>query len=247
MKGTEDQKLLALRLLSEMRYEKAAELAIAALADPSIKVQRRACTALMGLKSTPAYPHLIRVLRDSKDTGVIKSAVAALGQIEARKAIPIIRPFLAHENDSVRVNAAVALASLGTEEALDTVIALIHSGDIQAQREAIYGLGYFRNTKATEAAQAIIDSPTGRWKSEAHIALAQQKLSAVSPDIDIRRSFLQNLLSHQNSGVRLWAVDELLTTNDPAAVAAIRAIARQQTREGQHAARKLDARGITRE
>lgn len=240
LKGTEQQQLLGLKLLGEMKDEKAAEIAISCLEDHNVKVQRRACTVLMNLKSSAGYKPLVRRLKQSTDTGVIKSAIAALGAIGNREAMSLLRPLLKHQNDSVRVNIAIALAQLGSQEGLEVVLTGLKSLDLQAQREATFGLGYFSGSKAREAASIIINDPTAMWKGEGHIALSRIQLQQEQRKL----SFLKQLLTHSYMDVRQWALAEISELNTPEAIEFLTATAARKDRLGRMAQLKVQARGF---
>ena len=141
--GTEEQKLVSMGLLIEMRAKESGELLINLLKDESPKVQRQAAYALGYFKYGRSFENLVLMLKPTQDQGVIKSILAGLGMLGRREAISHIRPWLSHSDASVRVNAATSLAALGSEEGLSEVIKASKSQDNQTRREGTLGLGFF--------------------------------------------------------------------------------------------------------
>lgn len=239
--STERQRLLALKLLAEMNDANAVSLAIVCLHDTSIKIQTRAALVLMRMKDSVAFKPLIDVLQLTKDSGLIKSVVVALGAIGNTQAIPALRPYLSHENVSVQVNTAIALAMLGSNEGLSFLLSGLTSSDLQAQREAAFGLGYFSSPRARAAAEAIINNATASWQSEAHIALARLDLLSSQPAQ--RLHLLKQFVDHQNHRVATWAVDALFDLGTQEGLDTIRKIAMATTPAGRYASTKLMALG----
>ena len=235
--GSQSQRLLALRLLSEMKDERAGELAVACLEDPDVKIRRRAAFVLGRLRQEDAVALLLERLGASRDAGVIKSILVAVGSIGDRRAAPVLRKYLGDADAGIRVNAAIALATLGAEDGLDVLLAGLESADLRAQRAATFGLGYFSDARAHEAAAAIVSDPRARWRSEAHVALARRDLVASPPAG--KAAVLQRFLSHENLRVRLWSVEELAALGTREALSILRWSADESTRTGRYAALKL--------
>ncbi|OGP93562.1 MAG: hypothetical protein A2157_15070 [Deltaproteobacteria bacterium RBG_16_47_11] len=167
--GTEEQKLVSMGLLIEMRAKESGDILINLLTDESPKVQRQAAYALGHFKYGRSYENLVQMLKPTQDQGVIKSVLAGLGMLGRRDGIPHIRPWLSHSDASVRVNAAISLAALGNEEGLSEVIKASKSQDNQTRREGTFGLGFFKESEARSRLQEIIADSKAPWKTEALI------------------------------------------------------------------------------
>mgnify|MGYP001227351208 CR=1 FL=1 len=107
----------------------------------------------------------------------------------------------------VPVNAAIALARLGSMEALGTILEALQLGEMQARREAAYGLGFFsgERQKARAAAQAIIDNPASAWKAEAGISLLRLELAASGEKLEL----LSNASTRRQPRVQAWSIQEI--------------------------------------
>ena len=235
--GTEKQKLLSLGLLREMRDNESEAVLIKAMYDGSPRVQRRAAHTIGYLKYQNGYEYLVEMLRNTQDLDLIKSVLAGLGMLGNDKALPVIRPWLNHYDSSVRVNTAISLAALGSEEGLSEVILASVSEDNQIRREGTFGLGYFQNIRARSRLEEIVVDPKAPWKTEAHVALLRMDLA--TKDSQDRLKLLQKQLEHPNKAVRKWIIDEISESDTPESVKALRSISDKQTPEGKYAKRKL--------
>ena len=242
IEGTEKQKLISLSLLIEMQNKESGEFLINSLRDKSLKVQRRAAHAVGSLRYGRGYEHLVAMLETTRDFGLIKSVLAGLGMLGKKDALPLIRPWLNHSDSSVRVNAAISLAALGSEEAISEVIQATMSKDNQTRREATFGLGFFQDHRAHARLQEIIADPNATWKTDAEIALSRADLFAKSP-LE-RLDFLLKLTDSPNKAVCRWAVDQISELGIPEAVNVLRSIASEKTVKGHHAKRRLLALGL---
>ena len=92
-------------------------------------------------------------------------------------------------------------------EALGTIIEALQDADMQARREAAYGLGFFsgERQKARAAAQAIIDNPAGAWKAEAGISLLRLELAASGEKLEL----LSNASTLRHPRVQAWSIQEI--------------------------------------
>ena len=196
--GDREARLMALRLLAEIRDPRAAEIAGACLTSGDKAIRRRAGSALMILEDASQLAKVIARLHVEKDAGALKSLIAAAGSSGRADAADALRPYLRHENQSVRVNTAIALARLGSMEALTTILQGIESADLQARREAVYGLGFFagERQRARTAALSVIGNPAGAWKGEAGISLLESvRLCSLAENLGA----VETLLTHPAS------------------------------------------------
>jgi len=205
--GARETRLLALRLLAEIKDPEAARIAGESLASREVAIRRRAGSALMILEDETQIAKVLARLPVEKDPGALKSLIAAAGSSGHAAAADSIRPYLLDANQSVRVNTAIALARLGNMEALGTILEALQGVDMQARREAAYGLGFFsgERQKARAAAQAIIDNPTGDWKAEAGISLLRLELAASGEKLKL----LTNASTLRQPRVQAWSIQEI--------------------------------------
>ena len=207
LKGEREARLMALRLLAEIKDPQAARIAGESLDSKDPAIRRRAGSALMLLEDNTQLEKVLSRLPIETDNGSLKALIAAAGSSGRANAADLVRPHLRSENISVRVNAAIALAKLGSMEAMGTILEGLQGANMQARREATYGLGFFaaERQKATVAAQAIIDNPDGLWKSEAGISLLRLELGAAKDKLEL----LSTASKAGAPRVQAWAIQEI--------------------------------------
>lgn len=126
---------------------------------------REAAAQSLGLLGDPvAIPPLLELLAGGVAaaqmvtgrphlTQPYEAVLESLGQLQAKVAIPQIRPFLAHSMERVKFAAARALCQLtGEVEAAEILIQALNSSDVQLRRSALLDLG---QTGYLPAASAI--------------------------------------------------------------------------------------------
>lgn len=236
--GTVAEKLVACSYLAEVRDHGGLDAVLAASADSEVPVRRRAATALRILADPRSAPRLRELVRLDADSGVVKSALAALGRIGERSDRGVVEPFLGHPDPGVRVVAAGVLAMLGDERGLAMVLAgTAQDADPGLQKTATYALGFFADPAAAARLQAILDDPQGAWKSYALIAQGERRLAGQPPAGQV--TILGELARGRSRTLAQWAVDRLTDLGTPDAVAALRAARTRPTAAGAMAARRV--------
>ena len=121
---------------------------LAILSTGSLQGRRSAIMALSVLESGEAYEGLMTALEDG-DACVRQGAIAALGELAERRAVPAITAHLRHDSETgVRTEAAYRLGMLGDESSLPVLrIAAVEDPSEQVRRwaqraiEALSALG----------------------------------------------------------------------------------------------------------
>jgi len=241
LEGDREIRMMALRLLAEIRDPQAARIAGESLGSDDVSIRRRAGSSLMILEDSTQLPGVIARLAIEDDTGALKSLIAAAGSSGKVEAAGSLRPFLRHANQSVRVNTAIALARLGSMEGLEAIREGLESADQQARREAVYGLGFFdgRKEEARAVAQEIIDNPAATWKGEAGISLLRLKLE----DLPAKLKPLSEAAAAGHPRVQAWAIQEIAALKEDGAEAWLRQRALRNDALGRFAALKLLMKG----
>ena len=243
LEGGREIRMMALRLLAEIRDPQAARIAGESLDSEDVSIRRRAGSSLMILEDTTQLARVIARLALEDDSGALKSLIAAAGSSGKVETAGSLRPFLRHANQSVRVNTAIALARLGSMEGLETILEGLESADQQARREAVYGLGFFAGRKeaARAVARQIIDNPVGTWKGEAGISLLRLRLDGIPAKLKP----LTEAATEGHPRVQAWAIQEIATLKEAGAAAWLKQRALQDDALGRFAALKLLMKGAT--
>lgn len=240
--GDRDEKMLAASVIAEMRDRGSLDAVISASADRDVMVRRRAATVLRILADGRARPRLREILQSETDSGVLKTALAALGKIGQRRDIATVASFLNNGEEGVRVIAAGSLAMLGDQRALDLVLAATQSADPGTQKTATFLLGLFSAPAASERIGAILNDPNGAWKAYALMAQAQQSLARQSLDQQV--TTLDGLAHGRSRTAAEWAVDRLTDIGNADAVAVLRRVRTRATPVGKLAERRLLVLGV---
>lgn len=177
--GSVNQRLLACAVLERLATPQAeAALREVALADSDARVQAQAMLSLARFAGPDAAEAIRLKLASTTDRRVVKAALASLGGFGEAKDAALATAFLSDPDESVRVNAAAALARLGDESGASILLDATHSADPQSCREATFALGFLGTHEAAQRLDEIIADPAGRWRTEAELAVAIRTRSA---------------------------------------------------------------------
>lgn len=235
--GNAGEREFACALLGELRDRNAVDSLLAATFDANQRVKSRALSALHRVGDLRALPRLRQLVQTEVMPGTLKRAMVGLGKMGSVGDVAALRPYLAHEDETVRVTAAGAMAMLGNGEGEDILLAATHSSTPAAQREATGVLGYLPTSSVRARLQEIVDDPNGAWKSYALIAQAIQLQRTVSAAD--RAASLETMARSGNRAVASWALDELSDASGPEATEAIRRLSTRPSRVGRRAQLRL--------
>jgi len=235
--GTRKQKMFACAMLVQMRDTGSVETLVKAMDDPDDMVKTRAIVSLTRLKAKQAVTKIRQQVAKAKNRTTLKAALAGLGMLGNAQDIPALRAHLSDPAESVRINAAVALALLGNHEGQEILLAGTQSTKPIVRKEATYSLGFVNTVESRNRLQEILDDPGGKWKTYAQIALAQQDLANKPPGQKI--SALKTLASDKNRQVAEWAVERIGELDTPQGRAALKDVGQLKGKAGRKAKRLL--------
>lgn len=115
VKTTKDQdaKWMAIRILGNLRYQRATPLLLASLSDAHHYVRSNAARALGDMKVAAAAKPLTELLRTETDGGVIQQASLALANLGHADAVPALKGAATHEDVQTRMWVLQAVGRLG--------------------------------------------------------------------------------------------------------------------------------------
>ncbi|MBI9019202.1 MAG: HEAT repeat domain-containing protein [Phycisphaerae bacterium] len=235
--GKVGEKLFSCHLLAEINDPNSIPVIMGALDDPDVKVKIRAVSSLRKMKARQAKVKIKEQLVKTKNKGLIKSSLVAIGFLGELKDIPAIKQYLSSSDESVRVNAAAGLALLGSFEGEEILLNSTHSENPLAKKEATYALGFISTQKSKNRLQEILDDPNGQWKSYVRIALANQKLGGMKKQERI--GFLTGLSSDKNERVAAWAIDKILELDSANSKKILKEISESDSKLANKAQRQL--------
>ena len=178
-KGPDQETLLALSLAVEMDLQESGPAVQALLLHPNPRIRCRAALCLGRLGYGQAGEEMERLLAGQPDEPMARALICGLGLMGRTEALPALVPFLAHFRDLVRVDAASALAALGSSQGLDLVLEGSRSPDRLVRLEAVYGLRFFREAEARARLEELCLDPGEIWKREARVSLAAWELAGI--------------------------------------------------------------------
>lgn len=187
-----------------------------ALRDAARQVREAACESLGRIGHPSAISALARVLkRDSHrdylgQYALRVAASKALAQIGAAS-LPALRDAAATGNLFTRLLALQTAVQLGDAESLETLVAMLHSGDTPTRLAVCAALGRTRYPAAAEPLlQVLQDSSQARLHAEAAQALGRLRAREAVP-------VLLEALEDEQAALRAAACEALGAIGDPAA------------------------------
>jgi HEAT repeat protein len=108
-----DAKWMSIRILGNLRYERAIPLLIESLSDPHHYVRANAARALGDMKVAAAAKPLTELLQKEKDGGVIQQTSLALANLGHTDALPALKTAAKHEDVQTRMWVLQAVGRLG--------------------------------------------------------------------------------------------------------------------------------------
>lgn len=121
---------------------------------------------------------LLRSMLDDGDTGVVESAIFALGNLDADSAVARFAELITHPDERIRYALAVALGRLHTPVVTELLIELSADPVAKVRDWATFGLGNIGDQDSVEIRDALwarIDDPDYDTRSEARVGLAKRQ------------------------------------------------------------------------
>ena len=123
--------------------------------DPEADVQAAAADAIAGLGLRQAYDDLAAVYHNSTEWLVQFSIVAALGELGAPEAFPLLEGALQSDNELVVTAAIGALGELGDDRAVPLLVTYTSHPDWQLRHRLGQALAAFNQPEARAALEAL--------------------------------------------------------------------------------------------
>ncbi len=178
--------------------EPAQQLLAARLDDPHPEVTRNALRILTTLKSRLLGPHLPALLEQE---AYRKSAIRAAGALAVTEAVPQLRALLSDEDETVALEAAIALGQIADPSTADDLVFVLSSPSMPLREAAATALARL-GPASLPAVIATLDSEN---PAAARLALSVLRRTRYA-DAD---RHVSRLMDHADWGVRLECVDTL--------------------------------------
>jgi RNA polymerase sigma factor (sigma-70 family) len=108
-----DAKWMAIRILGNLRYERAVPLLLDSLTNPNHLVRANAARALGDMRVARAERPLIQLLNKETNGGVIQQTVLALGHLHSVEALPALKVAANHDDVQTRMWVLQAIGGVG--------------------------------------------------------------------------------------------------------------------------------------
>ena len=135
--------------------EKTVRPLINRLAGEKDALARKLLSTTLAKQGTIAIPDLVLALQD-EHWYMVRNVVAILGQIGESRTASHLHPLLWHEDLRIARETVRALARLGGEQAVKSLLQLVDSGHRELYPQAIIALGIMRNPAAVPSLVKII-------------------------------------------------------------------------------------------
>jgi len=131
---------MALQGARKVRDPEILGMVVTYLESPNFLLRSEAINALEG-KSLPQIQEAVReFLRREEDPGLLATGIKIIGSFASEENLPLLKAFLAYEDDRVRANAVEALARISSPEVIDILKALVGDRNNRVRANAIKSL-----------------------------------------------------------------------------------------------------------
>ncbi len=172
--GSEDARLAAIAALTNVEddgRERAKEVLVGVLDDPSPKLRAHAALALAEIGAQGVVERLIDLVGDG-DGRVVQAAVIALGESGAEEAREPCRRALTSRDADVRFQAVLAIARLAGLEAVDDMRQAIKDTDDEVRANVAAALSDLGGEASIELLGELLDDSSSPVRIEAALGLA---------------------------------------------------------------------------
>ncbi len=235
-------RLFACAMLAEMSDQDSFDILMTATEDQNDKIKVRAVSSLRRLANPNASEKLRYLIKQHPgNTPLIKTAIVALGELGSKDDIAMIVPFMAHNEENVRILSACSVAMLGNQVGEKILMDGTYSDDNEAKKNSTYCLGYVQSDRSEKRLNEILADPQGEWKSYALIALTQQRLTAALSS-SAKNALLASTANTSDSIVSEWAMEKLWRLGSTDGLSLLRQLAEEKGRAGERADRFMKAK-----
>jgi HEAT repeat protein len=191
--------------LTHSQPDLAAQLLTALMAKAKGEEKLHFESQLIALGSS-AVPALVDLANTEVDWQTAMQTLDALGKLKAPEGLGVMRVYLLHENDWVRIAAAHALGDIGGKDAVEGLAYALTDTSDTVVAAALIGLGKTGDSQAVEKCAVLLNHPNARLRGAAVSAIG--RLGGA----DTRR-LLEPMMNDDDSGVRYKAKQALERTN----------------------------------
>ncbi len=222
-KGRKGRRIQAITLLGYFDDETSLDILLGHILDSDIYVQ---IAALRGLAQRGATQHIAQITHYLSQSGqtntlMLSDILSRFGEV----AVPsLLELASSHANSEMRMAAVIALGTIGSLQAVDTLIQLADDPEVDIRARAITALGKIGDNRAGEVILSHLEENDAAVRVQAAQALGGLQIMAALPRLAAR-------LSDDDWWVRFRAAEALYQFGDKG-IAALKSFSVQQNKTG---------------
>jgi len=182
-----DTRCEVIRSLGSLAEPRALEPLLGLVDSEDRAIRLATVTALGSIGDGRAVPPLIGNLSHESDSKIRQAIVRSLGALGDPSAIPVLRTLLV-ENSPIRVPALIAISEIGTTEATEVLVSMLHDPSEQMRYHACMGLCQTGEESVLPALEGLLKEGSSgllsglsrglkSWNSRRALELAQRALA----------------------------------------------------------------------
>jgi HEAT repeat protein/cytochrome c biogenesis protein CcdA/thioredoxin-related protein len=187
--GNQDERLRSLAATA-VAGERALPVLADFLADADPLIREAAVDNLITAGKSKAYKYLGDLLKTEQDGEVIHAIIRGAGNLKGPKAVELIGPFLAHQNEDLAVAALASLSRTQSATAANAVKECLKNPSWRVRAAALEAIGKLRSTAAEKEVAACLDDPDPFVRRTAVLTLTT--LSAKKSTSRLTAAFLKD-------------------------------------------------------
>jgi cyclophilin family peptidyl-prolyl cis-trans isomerase/HEAT repeat protein len=154
-----------------------------------------------------ALKTLLNILSGKHSIHVKAEAIGALGMLKLSKSLVKLKPYLDHENMTLRAAAIVAAARMDPKYFMGRLDRLLWESDFYVKSRVIDGLSEIKSDSAHNVLVDLFDDPDGRLRRQALSALANSGFGDV-------RMLVEDALDDDDFTVQVTAIEMICAAKD---------------------------------
>ena len=203
---------IAIEVLIRLGTPEAAGACMDVFWDKGRDIQRIIAKGVSTTVCEQAKPFFLRVLEESSDGDLLKSALKFLGmRMRFKDSVPQVVPFLKHRFNDVKDVALDACVAIGGKEIEDVFVGMLRDEDPMQRMMGIYGLGRIDAANYVTIFESALSDDAVEVRKVAMEALVKQ----CSRDEDLLPRIATRMIRDESTDIRRSLVNLLGTTQCP--------------------------------
>jgi len=154
-----------------------------------------------------ALKALLNILSDKHSIHVKAEAIGALGILNMSKSLVKLKPYLDHENLTLKTAAIVAVAKMDPQYFMNRMDRLLENADYYVKSRVIEGLSEINDDSAHNVLIRLLDDPDGRLRRQILLALVNSGFSEVG-------TLIEKALDDDDFTVQVIAIEMICAARD---------------------------------